>query len=281
MIGQNLTPHRRLTNSPLAIFFSLWEHRELIWQMVKRDVIGRYRGSLVGLAWSFFNPILMLLVYTIVFSVVFKARWGGGLEESKADFAMTLFTGMIVHGLFAECVNRAPGLILSNVNYVKKVLFPLEVLPWIALGSALFHASMNLLVLMLFYFVANLSIPPAILLLPVLFLPLALLTIGVSWILASLGVYIRDIGHMMAMLTTIMLFLSPVFYPASALPEPYRAWLYANPLTFIIEQARNLVFWGGRPDWIGLAAYFVVSCLVAWVGLIWFQRTRKGFADVL
>ena len=122
---------------------SVWRNRSLIVAMVKREVVGRYRGSIMGLAWSFFSPLLMLMIYTFVFSVVFKARWGVGGEESKTDFAIILFVGMIVHGLFAECVNRAPALILSNVNYVKKVIFPLEILPWVAFGSALFHTAIS------------------------------------------------------------------------------------------------------------------------------------------
>jgi len=141
-----MNPHEPRPASPLEIARSFWRNRELIWQLTRRQVIGRYRGSLLGLAWSFFNPILMLLVFTFVFSVVFKARWGIGTEEGKTDFAIILFVGMIIHGLFSDCINSAPGLILSNVNYVRKVVFPLEILPWIAMGSALFHAIVSLAV---------------------------------------------------------------------------------------------------------------------------------------
>ena len=118
--------------SPKEMVASLFCNRSLITTLVKREIVGRYRGSVMGMAWSFFNPLLMLVIYTFVFTVAFKARWGVGDEESKAEFAIILFAGLIVHGLFAECINRAPGLILSNVNYVKKVVFPLEVLPWVA-----------------------------------------------------------------------------------------------------------------------------------------------------
>lgn len=134
-----VNPHAPQPTSLLALSKSLWRNRQLIVQMTKREVVSRYKGSALGLAWSFFNPVFMLIVYTFVFSVIFKMRWGVGGEESKAQFAVVLFVGMIVHGLFAEVLNRAPGLILSNVNYVKKVVFPLEILPVISMGAALFH----------------------------------------------------------------------------------------------------------------------------------------------
>ena len=213
---------RRITlPSPLAVFTTFSQHRDLIWQMTKRDVIGRYRGSIMGLLWSFFNPVLMLAVYTFLFSVVFKARWGDP-TESKVDFAIVLFVGLIVHGLFAECVNRAPSIILSNVNYVKKVVFPLEVLPWITLGSALFQAMVSVLVLLVFVVFTQLQMSWTALLFPLVLLPLVFLIMGLSWFLASMGVFIRDVGQMTGMITTVMLFLSPILYPISSLPESDR-----------------------------------------------------------
>lgn len=249
--------------------------------MTKREVIGRYRGSIMGLAWSFFNPIVMLAVYTFVFSVVFKARWAVGGTESKTEFAIVLFVGMIVHGLFAECVNRAPSLILSNVNYVKKVVFPLEILPWIAMGSALFHSLASLCVLLIAFFVLNLYIPWTCLLFPLIIFPLVLATIGFAYILAGTAVFIRDIAQTTGIITTIMMFLSPVFYPISALPEEYQGWLLLNPLTFIIEAARYVLIWNRVPDSMLWASYLGGSLVVAWVGFWWFQKTRKGYADVL
>lgn len=256
-------------------------HHQLIAQMSKREVVGRYRGSVMGLAWSFFNPVLMLIVYTFVFSVVFKARWGVGAEESKVDFAIILFVGMIVHGLFAECINRAPSLILSNANYVKKVVFPLEILTWVAMGSALFHALISLVVLMLAQAIVNLTVPWTAIFFPVVILPLLMATMGFAWFLAATGVFVRDIGQITGIITTAMLFLAPVFYPVSAVPKEYQTLLLINPLTFVIEQAREVLIWGRLPDWAGLAVYLAVSLLIAWTGFWWFQKTRKGFADVL
>ena len=261
---------------------NLRRHRQLITQMTRREVIGRYRGSFLGLAWSFFNPVLMLAVYTFVFSVVFKARWGTDVvEESKGQFALVLFVGMIVHGFFAEVVNRAAGLILGNVNYVKKVVFPLEILPVVSIGAALFHSFVNLAVLLIAIALFNGHVFWTAIFVPLVFLPLVILTVGLAWMLSSLGVFLRDVTQTIGMITTMMLFLAPVFYPITALPEEYRPWLMANPLTFIIEQAREVLIWGRLPDWRGMGLYTIAATAVAWGGYAWFQKTRKGFADVL
>lgn len=266
--------------SPSEMAASLWRNRDLITALTKREVVGRYRGSFMGILWSFFNPVFMLAVYTFVFSVVFKARWSGG-SESKTEFALILFTGMIVFNLFSECVSRAPSLILSNVNYVKKVVFPLEILSIVSLGAAVFHLMISVIVWLLFY-VIYFGVPhPTLLLLPLVLLPLALFTLGVSWLLASLGVYLRDVGQIVGVVITAMMFLSPIFYPVSALPEQYQTLLHFNPLTPMIEQTRQALVWGNVPDIKIWSAYLVGSGAVAWFGFAWFQKTRKGFADVL
>lgn len=266
---------------PLMVFLSLWRNKRLIAQMSKREVLGRYRGSLMGLAWSFFNPLLMLAVYTFFFGVVFKARWAGTPEGGNLEFATILFSGLIVHALFSECLNRAPTLILANTNYVKKVVFPLESLPWVSMGSALFHFAVSFLVLILFYFTVNVAVQWTIIFVPLVMIPFILIILGISWALASLGVYLRDVGQVMGVITTALLFLSPVFYPLDALPERVRPMLYLNPTTFMVEQLRDFTIWGKTPYWEGLAVYFLVSLLTAWLGFAWFQKTRRGFADVV
>ncbi len=276
-----INPHAAQPTSLVALAKSLWRNRQLIAKMTQREVVGRYQGSALGLVWSFLNPVFMLAVYTFVFSVVFKARWGVGGEESKTQFAVVLFVGMIVHGLFAEVLNRAPGLILSNVNYVKKVVFPLEILPVISMGAALFHSLISLGVLLIAFVLFNGYLHWTAVLAPLVVLPLVILTLGLAWILASLGVFLRDVGQTIGIITTVMMFLAPVFYPVTALPEEMRPWLMANPLTFIIEQGREVLIWGRLPDWAGLGIYTLAATAVAWVGYAWFQKTRKGFADVL
>ncbi|MDF1594048.1 MAG: ABC transporter permease [Desulfobacterales bacterium] len=276
-----MNPHAAQPTSLAALAKSLWRHRQLIVQMTRRDVAGRYRGSVLGMAWSFFNPVFMLAVYTFVFSVVFKARWGVDVDEGKTQFAIVLFVGMIVHGLLAEVLNRAPGLILANTNYVKKVVFPLEILPVVSMGAALFHSLVSLVVLLAACVIFNGYLHWTAILTPLVLLPLIVLTLGLAWMLASLGVFLRDVGQTIIIITTVMLFLAPVFYPVSAVPEAVRVFIMANPLTFIIEQAREVLIWGRLPNWLGLGIYTLVATAFAWAGYAWFQKTRKGFADVL
>jgi lipopolysaccharide transport system permease protein len=248
--------------------------------LVKREVVGRYRGSVMGLLWSFFNPILMLGVYTFVFSVVFKARWAGG-SSSKTEFALVLFAGLMVFNFFAECVNRAPGLILGNVNYVKKVIFPLEILSIVSLGSAGFHLLVSLFVWMIFYLIFF-GVPHlTILLLPIILIPLVLMTIGISWLLAALGVYLRDVSQMIGLVITVLMYLSPIFYPITALPQKYRLFMELSPITVTVGEARDVMIWGQGLDWSSWIIYSFVAVMVAWLGFAWFQKTRKGFADVI
>lgn len=266
--------------SPLSGIRSIFSYRNLIVEMVRREVIGRYRGSVMGLLWSFFTPVLMLLVYTFVFSVVFGARWGGG-TGSKMEFAVVLFVGMMIFGLFAECINRAPTLILSNANYVKKVIFPLEILPVVSLGAALFHFTISMLVWLIFYLVIFGLPSIQAFWLPVAIFPLLVLCLGVSWFLASLGVYLRDVGQAVGVITTALMFMSPVFFPIVAMPEQFRPYLHLSPLTYFIEQSRDLLIWNGQMHWLPWSKVLVLSLLVAVFGFAWFQKTRKGFADVI
>jgi lipopolysaccharide transport system permease protein len=270
----------RFPATPLEMVKSFIRHRSLIWQMTKREVIGRYRGSVMGILWSFLNPLLMLTVYTFVFSTVFKARWGSG-SESQTDFAIVLFSGMIVYGIFAECINRAPSLVLSNVSYVKKVVFPLEILTWTALGSALFHSLVSLVVLVCAMLIFERALNWTVLLFPLVLLPLVMITLGLAWFISAAGVYVRDIAQTTGIFTTVLMFLSPVFYPLSALPEKYQRILMLNPLAFVIEQGRQVLIWGKLLDFEGWGLHCAASLVVAWAGFWWFQRTRKGFADVL
>lgn len=274
-------PHQKLSSSPLAVVRSIATHWSIILQMAKRDVVGRYKGSVMGLLWSFLNPLFMLTVYTFVFSVVFKARWSTGGDESRTQFAIILFVGMIVHGFLSEVVNKAPLIILGNTNYVKKVIFPLETLPVISLFAALFHTCISLCVLLMAFFIFNGYLYWTIVFLPVVFFPLIIFCLGISWILASLGVFLRDVSQTTVIITTVLMFLSPVFFPISALPEKYHIWIMLNPLTFIIEQARTVLIWGGMPNFIGLFLYSLGALVIAWMGFAFFQKTRKGFADVL
>ena len=265
----------------VSVFSSYWRHRHLILQMARRDVVGRYRGSALGLAWSFLNPLLMLAVYSFLFGVVFRSRWGVDGEQGHLEYALILFIGLIVHGVFAECVNRAPALLLQHASFVKRVVFPLEILPWTVLMSALFHATVSVAIWLLVAAVSGFPLSPVALLLPLVFVPLVLLVMGCAWFLASLGVFLRDVGHTVALVTTMLLFLSPILYPLSVVPPEYRVILRLNPLTFIVEQARAVLAHRMLPDFGGLAIVTAQNLVIAALGLWWFQRTRRGFADVV
>lgn len=259
---------------------SLWRNRELIVALTVREVVGRYRGSFIGLLWSFINPLFMLAVYTFVFGVIFKSRWSVA-TDSKTEFALVLFVGLLVYNLFGECVNRAPGLILANVNYVKKVVFPLEILPWVTLCTALFHMLVSLLVWLVFY-AFFFGVPHGtVLLLPVMLLPFVLLIMGATWWLSSLGVYLRDVSQVITVITMALMFLAPIFYPQASIPVNYQHLLSLNPVTTPINEARDLLFWGKLPDITTYGLYFFCSAGIAWLGFAWFQKTRKGFADVI
>lgn len=275
-----MNPHNVKSTSLSALAQSIWCHRRLIFQMTKREVVGRYKGSIIGMAWSFFIPVLLLAIYTFVFSVVFKARFGNG-PDSKSQFAIVLFVGLIVHGLLAEVLSRAPSLIQSNVNYVKKVVFPLEILPVIAIGSALFNSFVSTIVLLIALLIVSGTLHFTVFLAPIVCIPFLFLLLGFSLMLASVGVFIRDVGQIIGVAMMVLLFASPVFYPISSMPEQYRFLIMLNPISFIIEQERAVLIWGHTPDWIGLLVYSVVAFIIAWAGFVWFQKTRKGFADVL
>ena len=266
--------------SILGPFSALSKHWSLTLELTKRDVLGRYRGSSFGLLWSLISPFFMLLVYSFAFGFVMKARWPQS-ENGEAHYSVILFVGLIVHGFFAECLNRSPFLITGNVNFVKRVIFPLEILPWPMMISALFHAFMNTIVFLLLHALLDHSLVWTTLLLPVVLFPLVLLSLGVSWLFAAIGVYLRDIGQITGVLSTAMLFLSSAMFPLDALPQQYRWLLVMNPLTFIIDQAREVMLWGKFPDWIGLGVYTAFALVAMYLGYGVFRLTRRGFADVV
>jgi lipopolysaccharide transport system permease protein len=267
----------------------LLKHLPLIRQLVLREVLGRYRGAALGLVWSLLTPLFSLAIFTFVFGSIFQARWkpptvgaiGSAEATSTSDFAIILFIGLIIYNIFAEVVTRAPSLILSNVHYVKKIVFPLETLVPVAMCSALVHAGLSLVVMLGFMLFQSGTIPLTALWLPVILLPFVALTLGVGWFLASLGVYLRDISQLLPSVMNALMFLSPVFFPSSAIPVGLRSWLFLNPVALPIEQTRNVLFWRQMPDFAALLPYTMISFMVAVLGYLWFQKTRKGFADVL
>lgn len=235
---------------------------------------------MLGIFWSVLTPLMMLGAYTFVFSVVFQPRWQvppGG----NANFILLLYSGLLIFNLFAECASRSPMLVLENVSYIKKVVFPIEILPLVAMVSALVNFTIGFGVMMVLYLVM-LGLPPAtILLLPVVALQVVLFTLGFTWLLAALGVFLRDLRHLVAILVSVMMFLGPIFYPATAVPEAIRFVLYLNPLTPALEFSKDLMFWGVLPSAWQLLVTTAAAWVAAWLGYLCFAKLRPAFADVV
>lgn len=261
-------------------FDALGQHRHLTYELTRREILGRYRGANFGLLWSLIGPLMMLVVYTVAFGKILGSRWNQASGDTAA-FGMVLFLGILTHGFLAECLSRAPRLMVENANYVKRVVFPLQVLPWTTVLSALFHMAMNIVVFSVLNAVLFGKFSSYIVLVPVVVFPLLLITVAACWIFASLGVYLRDINQAMPVIVTAMLFLSSAIVPVDSLSPAYQRIFHLNPLTFFIDQMREVALWGRLPDWHGLAVATLIGLVALYLSYAWFRFTSKGFADVL
>lgn len=258
----------------------LWEHRGLLRQLIIRDVQARYRGSALGVLWSLLNPLFMLAVFAVVFGVIFEGRFTGHPEESRADFALALFAGMITFNFFAEILARAPGLVVATPSYVTKVVFPLQILPAAAVGAGLVHLVISLAPLLAgLLFLRHL--PVTLLLWPLLLLPLVAWSLAAAWFFAALGVFMRDLQHLVGTLSLVLMYASALFYPLAKVPEALRPWIQANPLAFLAETSRGLALWGEPLPWSAWAIHSAVALLALAGGYTFFRRTQHAFADVL
>ena len=257
-------------------------NRDLVLVLTRREIAGRYRGSVLGHLWALANPLLLLGVYTLVFGVVLPARWPTAPDEGgMTAFALRLLTGLLLHGFLAESLARAPTLVVSQPNYVTKVVFPLEALGWVNMLTAAFHAAIGIALLVLVNAVWGTGLAVAQLALPLIVLPLAFAVLGLVWVLAALGVYVRDLAQGIGPVLTVLMFLGPVFYPRSAMPAAVQGWLLLNPVTVPVEQARHVLFEHAWPDWGMLGGYALASIVLFVAGRYVFHLLRNGFADVL
>jgi lipopolysaccharide transport system permease protein len=271
----------RLAN-PINMIRNLLRYRSLTIQMVQRDIGQRYKGSYLGLFWSVINPLFMLAIYTFVFSVVFKGRWGTATENAPiGEYALLIFAGLIPFNLFSEMANRASSLVLSYPNFVKKVVFPLEILPVITAGSATITSiiSIGLLLVASQLFLGKIS--STAIFVPLIYLPLLFLSLGLGWFLSAIGVYFRDFAQIIPLVTQILFFLTPIVYPAENIPTSLQWVMKINPLAMIVTNFRNLLIWNvffPIKEW---TIWTILTSIIAMLGYGWFVWSKKGFADVM
>lgn len=279
-----MVPRPSFLAAPADMVRLLTSQAYLAGQLTRREVAQRYRTTVLGMLWTVLQPLLMLAVFTFVFGFVMKARWPDLAADdgpSGLQFASLLFSGLLLHGFLAECLNRAPGLVTGHVNYVKRLIFPLEVLALPLVGGALVHLLVGLGILGIFIVLAFGGLPATVFLVPVVLAPFMVLTTGLVWLLAALGVFFRDIGQVIGVLVTALLFLSPIFFPVENMPAVARDLVVLNPLTVIVTEIRNVAIWGNWPDWSSLGLYTAIAFLFAWIGYYGFVRLRRSFADVV
>lgn len=270
----------RLLRYVFSPYVTAFRYRELIWRMSQREIEARTKATFLGAAWLVISPLLLLGIYTFVFTVIFTSRWNVR-DGEHVSVALLMFSGLTAFGIVSDCISRAPGLVLENTSYVKKVVFPLEVLPWISLISSLVTVVINVVLMLVAHTILNGLPPLTALLTPIVLIPLMLTTLGFSWLLASLGVFLRDVRQLTTFIVSFLMFLGPVFYPLTAVPEALRPFMYLNPLTPAIEQMRQVMFLGEWPDMGVFAATLLLGLVASALGHLWFMKTRKGFADVL
>lgn len=268
------------TVNPVRLMRDYWHNRMLIKQLVKKEIYGRFQGTQLGIFWVILEPLLMLAVYVFVFRVVFERHWNTE-NETTLEFSIMLFAGLMIFNLFREVTAGAPRLILKNVNYVKKVVFPLEVLPLVSILSGLYHLAVSIFILSLIYIISNGHIHLEVMYIPLILTPYVIMLFGVSMFLAAIGVYLRDIAQIIGMIVMAILFMSAIFYPIESVPDKYHIWFYLNPVAFTVDQFRSVFILGQSPDWNWLLFYYPMSFVIFIFSFIWFQKVRKGFADVL
>jgi lipopolysaccharide transport system permease protein len=261
---------------------NLWKHHDLIRELIKRELNQRYRGSYLGTAWSVITPLIMLLVYTFVFSVFLKVRWqAAGEQTSTQEFALIIFAGLIPFNVFSEVLNKSTTLIISIPNYVKKVVFPLEIYPVVLFGASFLTSLIGVSLVLIANLLLMGTVSKTIYLLPLAYLPLLFLSLGLGWFLSSLSVYIRDIAQGISVMIQILLFMSSIFFPVSAAPPSIQFIFLLNPLTTIVESFRQVLLWGNPLPWVAWGIWTGITAILALAGYSWFISTKKGFADIL
>lgn len=258
---------------------NIYRYRNLLYQLVRRDISSRYQGTMIGILWSLILPLLTLAVYAIVFGLILQPRWPNVSDPGM--FTLLLFSGLLVFNFFSECASRSTSLIYSNASYVKKVVFPIDLLIWVPVGTALFHMLLGIVAWSVLVVLLGGKVYWTIVMLPLVVLPLLIMCAGIGFFLAAVGVFVRDVGQVIAVSVQLLMYLGPVIYPREVLPPKFQWLMGLNPITVPVEQFRNILNMGEIPDGVPLLVYTLVACLVAWAGKLFFDKTRHGFADVI
>jgi lipopolysaccharide transport system permease protein len=274
--GEAVTPFL----NPFRVVAHLWSFRRLAWQLTQRELAARYRGSFLGTLWSLLVPLTMLVVYTFVFSVVFHSRWGVE-QEGHGLFALTLLAGLTPFNVFSEVVATSPAVVLANPGYVKRVVFPLEVLPLVRFLASVTQGLISALVLVLGILVLRGTLPVTLLLMPIAWLPLLLIALGAAYVLSALGVFVRDIGQAVTVVLPLLFFLSPIIYPIEAVPPQFRFVTALNPIAHVVEDCRRVAIFGLQPDWKWFVRTMAVGCVAAFTGFLVFMKSKRAFHDAL
>lgn len=267
--------------SPVAFVRAFWRRREVLSTFARIEFASRYHGAQLGVLWSLVSPLATLTVYTFVFSVVFKPSWAGGGDGGVAGYALILFAGLSAFEVFATSLNRAPRILSENVNFIKKVLFPLEILPVGVILAAVLESLVSLALVALGVLVTTGRLPATALFAPLAYLPLTMLTLGMCWLLAPVGVFLKDLGNIVGVGVQLLFFATPILYPLSAVPEPYRGLLALNPLHPVVDHLRRTIIYGQMPDWPALGVVTLVSAGVMLVGYAFFINIKRLFADAV
>lgn len=279
-----LKDRRHALNGFGGVFFSpvasLLQNWELFRRLLTRDIQSSVRGSVLGTAWIVVIPLVLVAIYTFVFGVVLNSVWASE-TRSKLEVPLIYFTGLMIFSFFMEVITRAPEYIRQNKTYVTKMIFPIEILDWVLVGTAAFKLVISFSLLVVFMVLLTGRIPAGILLVPLLILPFILLIVGLAWIISALGTFVRDFNHAVAALGPVFMFISPIFYSVEQVPEDFRFIYLINPLTFVLENMRGLLFFDGSISWAAYAVYWLVAALVFVGGFFFFERARPGFADVI
>src|SRR5688572_13870657 len=254
-------------------------YSELIYSFAKRELLGRYKGSALGIAWAVLTPVVMIAIFTFIFAGIFGARFG--VNQSHWDYALYLFCGLLPWSMFQESVQQSANTIVVNSNLVKRVVFPLEALPAAQVFAALVNQLFATVALLIATIIVRQRLEVTASWLPVLLIPQILFALGAAWLIASLGVFLRDIAQGVTLLLMAWMYLTPIIYPESIVPDRFRTLINLNPFTPLVRSYRRIFLEGVAPEWRGLAYFTVVSLVIFLFGYWWFARTRKSFADVI